>query len=120
MSEAETDIDLKSQLDKWQLQLRKGVLVYMVLSLLNKHEMYGYALISSLSEKMSANMAEGTIYPLLNRMVRNGNISFDWRIMETGPARKYYQISDSGKELLTRMHAHWQGINSKLQGLRND
>jgi PadR family transcriptional regulator PadR len=120
MSEAETDIDLKSQLDKWQLQLRKGVLVYMVLSLLNKHEMYGYALISSLSEKMSANMAEGTIYPLLNRMVRNGNINFDWRIMETGPARKYYQISDSGKELLASMHEHWQGINSKLQGLRDD
>ena len=102
----DADTDLKSQLDKWQLQLRKGALVYMVLSLLNKHEMYGYALISSLSEKMSANMAEGTIYPLLNRMVRNGNISFDWRIMETGPARKYYQITDSGKELLAGMHEH--------------
>jgi PadR family transcriptional regulator PadR len=116
----DADTDLNGQLDKWQLQLRKGVLIYMVLSLLNKHELYGYALISSLSEKMSANMAEGTIYPLLNRMVRNGNISFDWRIMETGPARKYYQITDSGKELLSGMHEHWQGINSKLQGLRDD
>jgi PadR family transcriptional regulator PadR len=120
MKEAEAEIDLKDQLDKWQLQLRKGVLVYMVLSLLNRQEMYGYALISSLSVKMSANMAEGTIYPLLNRMVRNGNISFDWRIMETGPARKYYQITNSGKELLTSMHAHWRGINDTIQGLRDD
>ncbi len=120
MKKADPTIDLDSQLDKWQLQLRKGVLVYMVLSLLNKQEMYGYSLISSLSKKMSASMAEGTIYPLLNRMVRNGNISFDWRIMESGPARKYYQISDSGKELLSRMHSHWQGINENLQGLRDD
>ena len=120
MDEVEHDVDLTSQLDKWQLQLRKGVLVYMVLGLLNKQEMYGYSLISSLSEKMSANMAEGTIYPLLNRMVRNRNITFDWRIMESGPARKYYQITESGKELLTGMHAHWQGINANLLGLRDD
>ena len=120
MKKADPDIDLTSQMDKWQLQLRKGVLVYMVLSLLNRQEMYGYSLISSLSEKMSASMAEGTIYPLLNRMVRNGNISFEWRIMESGPARKYYQITDSGNELLSGMHSHWQGINDNLQGLRDD
>ncbi len=113
-------IDLESQLNKWQLQLRKGVLVYMVLSLLNRQEMYGYSLISSLSEKMLASMAEGTIYPLLSRMVRNGNIRFEWRIMESGPARKYYQITDSGKELLIGMHSHWQGINDNLQGLKDD
>ncbi len=120
MKEVEEDIDLNSQLDKWRLQLRKGVLVYMVLNLLNRQEMYGYALISSLSDKMAANMAEGTIYPLLNRMVRKGNVSFDWRIMETGPARKYYQITNSGKQLLASMHEHWQGINSSIQGLRDD
>ena len=120
MDKTAPDIDLKSQLDKWQLQLRKGVLVYMVLSLLNKQEMYGYSLIAALSEKMSASMAEGTIYPLLNRMVRNGNISFDWRIMESGPARKYYQITEPGKELLSSMHAHWQSINDNLQGLKDE
>ena len=120
MNKADPGIDFKSQLEKWQLQLRKGVLLYMVLSLLNKQEMYGYSLISSLSKKMSASMAEGTIYPLLNRMVRNGNISFEWRIMESGPARKYYKITDSGNELLAGMHSHWQGINEKLQGLRDD
>jgi PadR family transcriptional regulator PadR len=120
MNEIKQDPDLDSQLDKWQLQLRKGVLVYMVLSLLNRQEMYGYALISALSDRMSASMAEGTIYPLLNRMVRSGNISFDWRIMETGPARKYYQITDSGKDLLAGMHVHWLDINENLRELRDD
>lgn len=115
-----TQKDLNEQLDKWQLQLRKGVLIYMVLALLNKEEMYGYALISSLSEKMAANMAEGTIYPLLNRMVRSELISFDWRIMESGPARKYYQISDSGRQLLKAMHEHWRSVDTSLKGLIDD
>ncbi len=112
--------DLNLQLEKWQLQLRKGVLLYMVLSLLNKGELYGYALISSLSKKMAADMAEGTIYPLLNRMVRNQAINFEWRIMESGPARKYYQITEQGQRLLSKMHQHWQHIDSSLQGLKDD
>ena len=112
--------DLNEQFEKWQLQLRKGALIYMVLALLDKDEMYGYALISSLSTKMGANMAEGTIYPLLNRMVRSGIVTFDWRIMESGPARKYYQITKSGRQLLKRMHQHWQSLSVSLQEISND
>ena len=113
------DDDQNDHLGKWQLQLRKSVLIYMVLALLNKDEMYGYALISSLSEKMAANMAEGTIYPLLNRMVRSGLVTFDWRIMDSGPARKYYQISEPGCQLLASMHEHWQNVNISLQALKD-
>ena len=106
--------------EKWQLQLRKGVLVYMVLAVLNEEEMYGYALISALSKRMSASMAEGTIYPLLNRMVRDEMVTFDWRIMESGPARKYYQITAAGRKLLERMHEHWQYVTTSLQGIEDD
>jgi PadR family transcriptional regulator PadR len=112
--------DLEKQFEKWQLQLRKGVLIYMVLVLLDQDEMYGYALISSLAKKLETDMAEGTIYPLLNRMVRSEIVTFDWRIMESGPARKYYQISDSGRELLSQMHDHWQSVNVSLQGPKDD
>ena len=112
--------DLERQFEKWQLQLRKGVLIYMVLVLLDQEEMYGYALISALAKRLETDMAEGTIYPLLNRMVRSGIVTFDWRIMESGPARKYYQISDSGRKLLNRMHNHWQSVNSSLQGSKDD
>ncbi len=112
--------NLEKQFEKWQLQLRKGVLIYMVLVLLDQDEMYGYALISSLARKLETDMAEGTIYPLLNRMVRDGLVTFDWRIMESGPARKYYQISDSGRELLSRMHDYWQSVDTSLQGTTDD
>ena len=112
--------DLTEQFQKWQLQLRKGVLIYMVLSVLNKDEHYGYSLISALSNKMDAEMAEGTIYPLLNRMVRNKLIEADWRIMESGPARKYYQITSEGKKMLNEMHKHWRHLNDNLRGLENE
>ena len=92
----------------------------MVLALLNKGEHYGYSLISALTKKMAAEMAEGTIYPLLNRMVRNDLILFEWRIMESGPARKYYQITKEGKSLLKDMHTHWHFINSGLVGLEDE
>jgi PadR family transcriptional regulator PadR len=114
------DNDLEIQFEKWQLQLRKGVLIYMVLVLLDQGEMYGYALISALAKKLETDMAEGTIYPILNRMVRRGIVTFDWRIMESGPARKYYQISDSGRELLSRMHDHWKSVDTSLQGSTDD
>jgi len=115
-----TKTDSKLLFEKWQLQLRKGVLIYLVLALLEKKELYGYALISSLSEKLSADMAEGTVYPLLNRMVRDELVSFDWRIMESGPARKYYKISKRGRQMLKRMHKHWSSVNNTLQGVDND
>ena len=53
--------NLEKQFEKWQLQLRKGVLIYMVLVVLDQGEMYGYALISSLAKKLETDMAEGTI-----------------------------------------------------------
>ena len=114
------DADLDKQFEKWQLQLRKGALLYMVLAFLDQDEMYGYLLISALSKKMGADMAEGTIYPLLNRMVRDGLVTFDWRIMETGPARKYYQISEPGRQMLKKMHGHWHKLSVSLQGLKDE
>lgn len=97
----------------WQLQLRKGLLSYLVLKLLNKQELYGYALITALGKKLSGDMAEGTIYPLLNRMQRDELITFHWKIMESGPARKYYNITDKGQALMQAMQAHFDQLSDK-------
>ena len=113
MSVAQADIN--GLFDKWQLQLRKGVLVYLVLTLLEKEDMYGYALISSLSGKLVAPMPEGTIYPLLNRLVRDELVVFEWQIMDSGPARKYYRITRTGRQMLKRMRKHWSQLNLVFQ-----
>ena len=104
-------------LERWQLQLRKGLLVYLALAVLSKGESYGYRLIASLGEHLGSDMAEGTIYPLLSRLQREELIESRWQIMESGPARKYYCIRPEGREVLTAMGDKWKQIHQLLEGL---
>ena len=113
------DNSSNEHLKKWQLQLRKGLLSFLVLAHLDKQEYYGYSLIISLSKHLGSEMAEGTIYPLLNRLKREGLIDFRWEIMESGPARKYYKITTSGEKLLKQMNNHWGEINQGIERLKS-
>ncbi len=97
--------------------MRKGLLVYLVLAVLNKGESYGYRLIASLSGYLESDMAEGTIYPLLSRLQREELIESRWQIMESGPARKYYNIQPEGREVLATMRDHWKQIHRLLERL---
>lgn len=99
---------------KWEQQLRKGLLSFLVLGELARSRHYGYSLMAALRRALNADMAEGTIYPLLSRLQRDDLIVSEWEIQESGPARKYYQITDSGKELLEQMRAHWQHVNLQI------
>ncbi len=103
---------------RWERQLRKGLLHLLVLAVLDKGESYGYKLIASLSKQLGAEMAEGTIYPLLSRLQTEKLISAHWKIMESGPARKYYQITDSGRGLLAAMQAHWSYVNTGIERMQ--
>ena len=102
-------------LARWERQLRKGLLQFLVLAILNKGETYGYKLIASLSKQLGAEMAEGTIYPLLSRLQTEKLISAHWQIMESGPARKNYRITQSGQDLLAAMQAHWSQVNDGIK-----
>ena len=109
------EMSTEELLARWERQLRKGLLHLLVLEVLNKGESYGYKLIASLSKLLGADMAEGTIYPLLSRLQTEKLISANWKIMDSGPARKYYRITDSGKELLSAMQAHWSEVNDAIK-----
>ncbi len=102
-------------LAKWERQLRKGLLHLLVLAVLDKGETYGYELISKLGKQLGADMAEGTIYPLLSRLQSEKLISAEWQIMESGPARKYYHITDAGRDLLNQMLSHWAHVNDGIE-----
>ena len=101
-------------LERWQLQLRKGLLVYLVLAVLSKGESYGYRLIASLSGYLERDIAEGTIYPLLSRLQREKLIESHWQIMDSGPARRYYSIRPEGRQVLAKMRGRWKQINRLL------
>lgn len=110
------EIKLK-YISNWETQLRKGVLAFIILSYLRKRKYYGYELISEIKKLIAINIAEGTIYPLLNRLKKDGLITSEWVEMEAGIPRKYYQITDFGAEILAGMKESWIDLNSAIQKL---
>lgn len=108
----------KSSLDdsfrKWERQLRKGLLAYLVLRELERSKHYGYSLIAALTRTLEANMAEGTIYPLLNRLEQDEMIESSWEIQRSGPARKYYRLTKLGRDLLAAMDQHWNHVSERV------
>ncbi|MFH2103479.1 MAG: PadR family transcriptional regulator [Chloroflexota bacterium] len=98
--------------DNLILELRRGVIVLAVLSQLGE-EQYGYSLMKLLSDQGLV-VDQGTLYPLLRRLESQGLLQSDWRI-ETDRPRRYYLLSDEGRELLPRLKEEWSSIVAMLK-----
>lgn len=98
-------------------QFKKGVLEICVLALISKKDMYGYEIVQNISKVIEVN--EGTIYPLLRRLTKEGY--FDTYILESseGPARKYYKITELGKENLINLIEEWKNFTNAVDYLIN-
>ncbi len=94
------------------LELRRGVIVLAVLSQLDK-EQYGYSLINSLKEH-GLEIDQGTLYPLLRRLESQGLLQSNWRIEADRP-RRYYLLSNEGRQLLPRLKEEWKTIVSIME-----
>lgn len=90
------------------IQLKKGTLELCVLSLLSRADMYGFELVGAISAQIK--ISEGTIYPLLKRIKDDGFVTTYLQESQEGPPRKYYSITDSGRENLRRLAEEWRGI----------
>jgi PadR family transcriptional regulator PadR len=88
-------------------QLRKGTLEYCVLALLRDGQRYGFELVRTLSEADGLLVSEGTIYPLLSRLRRDQLVSTSWQESESGPPRRYYQLTDAGRRALADFSDEW-------------
>lgn len=86
-------------------QFRKGVLEICVLTLISKKDMYGYEIVQNISKVIEVN--EGTIYPILRRLTKEGY--FETYILESneGPARKYYKLTAEGNNNLNKLIKEW-------------
>lgn len=91
-------------------QLLKGILDGCVLAIIKKDPVYGYELSQKLQESGLQNVSEGTIYPVLLRMQRNGLIRGEMRPSEFGPNRKYYFLTELGEAELKSINAEWKQI----------
>ena len=87
------------------IQLKKGVMEIVVLSMLRRKDYYGYELVTEISKYIE--MSEGTIYPLLNRFKKDGLVDTYLAESHNGPPRKYYRITDAGRKEFTESLREW-------------
>ena len=104
------DFDPSEYAAQLDTQMRKGFLVYCVLLICSTGNVYSLEIIRKLQEA-SLVVVEGTIYPLLSRLQKDGLITHSWKESTQGPPRKYYQISAEGKKVLAEL----EKTNRQLQ-----
>jgi len=97
-------------------QMRKGALEYCVLGLLVGRSRYAFELIEGLATTGMLT-SEGTIYPLLSRLRRDGLVETEWRESTDGPPRRYYRLTADGKRALKAFRDEWAGFRMAVDAV---
>jgi PadR family transcriptional regulator PadR len=103
--------------DRWEAQLRKGALEMAALASLWGGRLYGLEIIRFLENHSRLVLAEGTIYPILNRLKTEGLLTSEWVEAEAGHPRKYYSLTETGRERLRQMAEAWISFARGLSNL---
>ncbi len=97
-----------------QIQMRKGLLEFCVLHIISRGEVYTSDLIEELTQAQMI-VVEGTLYPLLNRLKSAELVEYRWVESESGPPRKYYSITELGREFLSTLSETWSSLVNSTQ-----
>ena len=105
-----------NQLENAKAQMRKGTLEYCILLIISKDQVYASDILKELKE---ANLlvVEGTLYPLLSRLKSSSLLSYNWVESPSGPPRKYYSLTEKGKENLKQLNESWQVLTESVKSL---
>ena len=103
--------------DKWDAQLRKGTLELVLLAALDQRELYGLELLKLLHSFETMQITEGTLYPLLDRLKREGLVDAKWVQEGEVRPRKYYRLTTLGEQRLAAMANHWRRSVSDIEVL---
>jgi PadR family transcriptional regulator, regulatory protein PadR len=106
--------DTTDSTNQSEVQMRKGMLVYCVLLLLKDGQVYSSEIIRSL-RAAELIVVEGTLYPLLNRLAKDGVLSYEWQESEQGPPRKYYQLTNEGHTLLADLQQTYAKLHNSIK-----
>jgi PadR family transcriptional regulator PadR len=104
--------------DNWTVQLRKGLLDVCILRALAGRERYGFELVKALAEVPGLGLTEGTLYPLLSRLRVQGLVRTRLEESPEGPARKYYALTNEGRQALATMEEFMDQLNEGTRSLR--
>lgn len=103
--------------DRALAQLRRGVLPHCVLAVLAAEQRYGFELVGILTETYGLATSEGTIYPLLSRLRRDGLVETTWQESESGPPRRYYRLTELGERRLVGFQTDWKRFRDAVDEL---
>ncbi|TDB64137.1 PadR family transcriptional regulator [Arundinibacter roseus] len=97
-----------------QVQMRKGILEFCILHVISRGEVYASDMLDELTSARIM-VVEGTLYPLLTRLKNAGLLDYKWVESSSGPPRKYYVLTDDGKQFLTAMQETWLDLADSVQ-----
>jgi PadR family transcriptional regulator len=107
--------DLTSANEKFA-PIRKGLLEFLVLRIVEADKVYVADMLRKLGGTAFATQ-EGTLYPLLSHLRREGLVDYEWKESQAGPPRKYYELTPKGRRHLAELTDYWQAINRTIDGL---
>ncbi|MCP4522914.1 MAG: PadR family transcriptional regulator [Candidatus Gracilibacteria bacterium] len=107
---------MADNLEKVSAQMRKGILEYIILKIISSGEVYSSDILKTLKEN-NLIVVEGTLYPLLSRLRKDGVITYYWVESLSGPPRKYFKLTKEGKELLHNMGAIWSILDNAVENI---
>jgi PadR family transcriptional regulator len=96
--------------------IRKGLLEFLILKIVAADKVYAADILERLSKTEFATQ-EGTLYPLLSKMRRDGLLDYEWQESDAGPPRKYYELTTKGKSQLAELDDYWKQLNTTVTRL---
>lgn len=100
-------------IENTKAQMRKGVLEYCILSILKDEDKYVAEILDTLKNAKML-VVEGTIYPLLTRLKNSGLLNYRWEESTSGPPRKYYSLTETGKIFLKELNITWEELQKAV------
>jgi PadR family transcriptional regulator PadR len=97
------------KVENTQVQMRKGILEFCILHIISRGEVYASDMLEELTSAKIM-VVEGTLYPLLTRLRKAGLVDYKWVESTSGPPRKYYTLTEEGKNFLSKLDETWNGL----------
>jgi PadR family transcriptional regulator PadR len=104
--------------DNWTNQLRKGVLELCILNDIRNRKMYGYGIARKFCKDEGLIISAGAIYPILRRLRHRELVETYMQDSPEGPTRKYYKLTEKGRDMVRRMNAYWHAIENQTDSIR--
>lgn len=106
------------KIENTKAQMRKGVLEFCILSVLKDEDAYVAEILDTLKDAKLL-VVEGTIYPLLTRLKNEGILNYRWEESTSGPPRKYYGLTETGKIFLNELNTTWSELHNAVEKVTN-